>query len=619
MSARPPHGEDPRWVQLTYTSLPSGDGASRRTGQVSGHASEQMCSILLSGAEATLDSHVDLPADPSEDQLRRDRPRRLVHRPFQGVFSALWHTVPAGEDAAGVAGNVFLHAAMELRAGSPDPTRRPIDAWRSPMWLTPWGADAVAAAGFEEIDDLPPGVLTGPEAAMRFLDRPDVQTEALGPLVDALAEALDGGPNVALVAETPDDGAGWIAVLSHLFAQVPAARMSWSTYERAASIDPSRGIPLHLVVFPPADEAALDTARRAGSNFVLIKAHRQAEACAGSESAWAQMLQDFRLEPLEPRVRVLLNRDQTCAAWSETLPMHPVEPLADAIAEDEYFCDAWLVDDDTEADDVAEALPAPDPAPEPEPEPVLPTRAELRRQRRLLGLEDTGPVPVDASGAEPTVRPEPVLRPLRAAGPAPEPAERRVAVLTSPRTSIEDLPEPADLERMWQDLRARGDLEGEAAKRYVHLALLEREGLFQSVPAAAPLAIRWDAYSFGQLLTVRDALLADAATWHARREPVDAAVRVLRLVDFLVRARVASDVPDGPISYPIVDLVEANVPALTGAGGPEVQRACGDLDGRTRFAVLQQAIWAAAVPAHSFKDTLHLWLGISCFTRYPLR
>ncbi len=695
-------------MQLTFTCLDSG---TWQVAQLSDGATDQMREIMLAGAETTLDPHVEMSLLPTEEELLLERPRRLVHRPFQGDLSALWHTTPAGVDASGVPGNLFLHAALELAPGAPDPTRRAIDAWRSPLWSTPWNFAEVQAARFDEVQELPPGPLAGPEAAMRFLDRPGLGVDALGPLLDAIAETLEGGPNVALIADTPDDGAAWIAVLSHLLSQTTAARLSWSTYERAATVDPVRGFPLNLCVFPPVDEDALDEAFAGGSDFALIKAHAGAAAHTGVLSPWALMAQDFRHAPVEARVRVLRSRDDLVAESPDRMPIHPARPLADAIRGDEFFATEWVVEDDEPIPAVVESAPPtipaavdsvatpaaipvavhsgpasvtiPGPAAVPEcerreltvvgapagdvgndhTEPRGPWRPSLSRRRseknRLRvesahlvepnwqpepgeqsepeGFERPHAVPkpqpesrqVDPPSATPPSAPPPPIALPEAPPEAPpqEPpaprAERpepgSVATIAAPRVSIETLPEKPDLERLWHELRAGNDMTGPAAVRYVHIALLDRDCLFEAVPAAAPISIRWEAGPWADLTVTREALLADAATWHVRHEPADAAVRVLRLVDFLVRARAASDRPDGPVADRIVDLVRVHLPALMGVGGLEVQRRCGDLDGRTRFGVLQEAIWASTMPPHSFRDPLHLWLGISCWTRYPLR
>ncbi|MGQ0845670.1 MAG: GAP1-M domain-containing protein [Sporichthyaceae bacterium] len=699
-----------RWAQLTSVSTGAGRGAWEVV-QASESVTDQLRDIMLAGGDATLDSHVDLPRFPTKDELRLARPRRLVHRPFQATLSALWHATPAGLDGAGAPGNLFLHAALELGPGEPDPTRRAIDAWRSPIWLTPWDAQAVAAARFEEVQELPAGSLAGPEAALGFLDRPGVRVEALGPLVDAIAEALEGGSNVALVADSSDDGAAWIAVVSHLLPQAAAARLSWSTYERAATVDPLRGFPLNLCVFPSCDEEALDAALAGGSDFVLVKAHTKAAASDALLSSWAQLAQDLGAAPVEARLRVVCRRDEIVAENPDTMPTHPVRPLAEAIRADEYFAAPPVVEVvevevvevsapiDVEVDEAAAAAamwsfdPAP-PAVERPPAPSIPAQAtahfsemlepvdvgaptgkatisyaevaaalssaEPRRARRLpLTRRRTGkpsqpadstpmfepsepsapadrPVVEDPAPAAATPIPIPIPIPIPAPAPAPAPAPvvvsapspevaewatesaGRVATIAAPRTSIEVQPVKPDLDRLWRDLQNAKDMGGAAAARYVHVALLDRECLFEAIPAAAPLSIRWEERAWSEMALAREALLADAATWHVRREPADAAVRVLRLVDFLIRARVASDRPGGPVSDRIVDLVHVHFRALAGVGGLEVQRRTGDLDARTKC-VLQEAIWASGIPPHSFREALHLWLGISCWTRHPVR
>lgn len=656
----------PRWAQLTLASVGSGtDRGGPLVTQFSDFAPDRVRQILTAGAETALHSHVDLPLFPSADQLTYQRPHRLVHRPFQGKLSALWHSTCTGLDALGMPGDVFVHAALELGPDTSDPAYRAIDAWRSPIWLTPWGADAVRTSRFEEMDDLPPGKIAGREKAERFLDRPGVRSEALGALVDAVNTTLDGGPNVALIADSIDDGAAWIAVLSHLLPQPAAARLSWSTYERATNVDPLRGFPLNICVFPTVDEDALDELAAFGSRFTLIKVH-DPDAPA-DQTEW------------------ILDDDAPAAVATPTVePVHaaveiasPVFIPAQPVADDSERMELALVGasappDPVDQDDpvVVEprrsrraprshrraerrrpqpaAEPRPEPAKHPEPSPVAalqdspvepsdeaetdPTpvaQADATQPEPVPvaqpDLAQPEPVPVaqpDLAQTEPMAVPQPDAVHVEPSAPGPKPVPepaRPVAIIAAPRVSIEFLPEAADVGQLWKELRAAKDMSGAAAARYVHIALLDRDCLFERVPAAAPQSIRWEERAWAEMLLARNALLAEAATWHVRHEPVDGAVRVLRLVDFLVRARVASERPDGPPADRVVDLVRIHLPALTGATGPEVQQRCGDLDGRTRFTVLQDAIWASGIPPHTFREPLHLWLGISCWTRYPLR
>ncbi|WP_308289857.1 hypothetical protein [Mycolicibacterium mageritense] len=57
-----------------------------------------------------------------------------------------------GSDSTGRPGNVFAHVVLD-RTPFAAPQRRPIEWWRSPQWVRPFGA---AAVGRATIADSPP-------------------------------------------------------------------------------------------------------------------------------------------------------------------------------------------------------------------------------------------------------------------------------------------------------------------------------------------------------------------------------------------------------------------------------------------------------------------------------
>ena len=147
----------------------------------------------------------------------------------------LVHTSLAGADASGRPGNVFNHVLVlpdlvaQLLAGQP----RPLEWYRSPGWLTPYGADAVRTASIGRTALLPGPVVSRASVA-RFLSRlADAPT--LGALLDAVATALAGGPRVVLVADQ-DEAVHWLAAVCFLAPPQQQAGLSLSTFERAHTL-----------------------------------------------------------------------------------------------------------------------------------------------------------------------------------------------------------------------------------------------------------------------------------------------------------------------------------------------------------------------------------------------
>src|SRR4051794_40914512 len=97
---------------------------------------------MRAGVSTRLDTLERLDEFPTTAALAA-RTRRLAFRYDDDGGSVWWHAVEAGKDATGRPGNVFTHSVA--MSGLPE-RLRPIDLWRSPSWLTPFGQTEVAAA-----------------------------------------------------------------------------------------------------------------------------------------------------------------------------------------------------------------------------------------------------------------------------------------------------------------------------------------------------------------------------------------------------------------------------------------------------------------------------------------
>jgi hypothetical protein len=172
-----------------------------------------------------------LPTYPTPEQLERG-PRRLAYRHIGARRAGYWHTVPAGPDSTGRPGNVFAHAVLDRNADAA-PLHRPIQWWRSPLWVCPYGAAAVAQAVLPERAPEPAAAVTKDSVVAFALDTSTWRLATLFGLLDAVAAALGGGAPVVLGVDTVDAAAQWIGLVSFLMSPGTAARLNFSTLDRA--------------------------------------------------------------------------------------------------------------------------------------------------------------------------------------------------------------------------------------------------------------------------------------------------------------------------------------------------------------------------------------------------
>lgn len=248
-----------RFGQLTYTSFDPGIGRSGGWQVKDVRNLEPDEVAALSERVATqLDLGRELPPFPTPEEVAA-LPRRLAHAAILGGVAS-WHTAPAGIDASGRTGNVFAQVVLDRDPDAIDPVR-PIDRWRSPGWLTPFNHDEVLAAVLSPIGPAAPdpGTRVGAEAVIDFLLDVDAwrRPNLLAVLVDAVAAAVRGGPTVVLGCADVDTAALWVGGVSHLMSARHARRLSFSTFERSATLGFAASSRLHLVCVPQDDLEAL--------------------------------------------------------------------------------------------------------------------------------------------------------------------------------------------------------------------------------------------------------------------------------------------------------------------------------------------------------------------------
>lgn len=248
----------PRWGQLTYTSFDrhDGRGGGWQVKDTTGALSAAETELLRGRVETQFDAGVELPRFPTPDQIL-ELPRRLVYAAAgSAAETALWHHVPAGTDASGRPGNVFAHVVLDRQPTTDDPVR-PIERWRSDDWLAPFGTEKVLAAELTSTVPPDPGALSRQTIASWLFAPRQWRMRTLTVLLDAVRQALRGGPMVVLGVSEVDEGANWLAAISFAMSAATARRFFFSTLERPTGLDAALKRSIHVVCMPRADLAQL--------------------------------------------------------------------------------------------------------------------------------------------------------------------------------------------------------------------------------------------------------------------------------------------------------------------------------------------------------------------------
>ncbi|OBF27650.1 hypothetical protein [Mycobacterium sp. ACS4331] len=334
----------PRYGQLTYTSFDAAGSAGgwqvkERVGDIS--ADEERA--LLAGVRTVFQPDPPLPAYPTPDDLEKGS-RRLAFGRLDAGGAAHWHSVPAGSDATGRPGNVFAHVVLDRRPDEPS-GRRPIQWWRSPGWLRPYGPGQVAAA---QLAPTPPepGVAVTPDTVIDFLlDPRHWRLGTLLGLLDAVSAAMAGQAPVVLGVDSPDDAAQWTGLVSFLMSAGTASRFSFSTFDRADGLAAAVRAGQHLIAMPRADLAALpprvvviDDAATMSLGELGVEPHRTAGGQHIEVTAWSAMAQVALLDSSSAR-RLFHDIDHYAAAAGDE-GLHPAWPMAMAVVARAEFADA---------------------------------------------------------------------------------------------------------------------------------------------------------------------------------------------------------------------------------------------------------------------------------------
>ena len=255
-----PGSPDDRWLQVTYTSADDSSGGRGGWGvkTASPGLSRQTLKMLEREFKTTLDEVEPTPAFAPAGVLER-RPRRMVYRLVDDQV-CLWHAAAAGNDATGRPGNVFNHAAV---LPGPGGLVRPIEMWRSPDLLAPFGPTPVAEARLSPV--LRPGTAVTRETVTSFIDSND-RIYALEWLLAAVDHAFRQGLSLLLTVPTPDEGALWMGAISYATSAPHSRQLGFVTYERRTGLDRTDGTQFGVVFLPPGEITSDD----AGPNRLLL-------------------------------------------------------------------------------------------------------------------------------------------------------------------------------------------------------------------------------------------------------------------------------------------------------------------------------------------------------------
>ena len=352
-AARPAHGEPAaesggtvniRYGQLAYTSFDKpGSVGGWQIKQISGELSAAEAQTLVAGVRTAFDTVDPLPAYPTPEQLERG-PRRLAYRRIDDRSAGYWHTVPAGSDNTGRPGNVFAHTLLD-RDPDAAPHHRPIQWWRSPQWLCPYGAAAVARVVLPDEPPGPAAAVTKDSVVAFALDTSTWRLATLFGLLDAVVAALDGGAPVVLGVESVDAAAQWIGLVSYLMSPGAAARLNFSTFDRADQLGPGLQNTQHLTAVPvvdlpgvPAGVVVIDETATLSLGELGGEPHRTETGQPIAVTPWSAMAQVVLLEPRS--ARAVLDDIDRYGAQVEDSALPPAWPMAMAVAAAPEYADA---------------------------------------------------------------------------------------------------------------------------------------------------------------------------------------------------------------------------------------------------------------------------------------
>lgn len=263
-------------VAITYASFANdkvtGAHGGWRVGQrLSADAeglSEDQVHKVLEMIPSQLLSDESIPPYASEEQQQRFvRRTAWLPSPWSSNDNVLLHSAPAGKDSSGRTGNIFTVAHV-FKDGTRGLPGRPAQMLRSADLPAPFGAPEVTAVQLDSTE-LALNARINPQRVFAELMNPAAPDQ--GPLLDVLCVVLDALNNSGHVIIGDDHHRAWLWIAAVNFATHPeqAAKIHWSTYERASTVAEQRKQGASLVIVPRSD---IDEIRDQHPNATVIDA-----------------------------------------------------------------------------------------------------------------------------------------------------------------------------------------------------------------------------------------------------------------------------------------------------------------------------------------------------------
>lgn len=250
--------ERPRFAHLIYTSYDDGSGAGGgwQVKDSSGDLDAAERDLLTAWVSTRFDLQPALDRYPTPQAIEA-RQRRLMYSTVKGG-AAYWHTAEAGTDGSGRPGNVFAHVVLDRSIDDAVPAFRPVELWMSPSWLMPYGPAATKSETVSSTSLPDAGEVATRDRVLSFLT--DITVFRLGlfqVLLDSVAHAWNGGPQVVLLTENSSTASLWIGAVSYFMSPGTSRHFNWSTHDRADAIAESVRRGIHLAVVPASERDSL--------------------------------------------------------------------------------------------------------------------------------------------------------------------------------------------------------------------------------------------------------------------------------------------------------------------------------------------------------------------------
>lgn len=311
------------WGQLGYASTRGGFGVHADSGLE--HDERE---LLIAGCNPGRKSFgIELPLLADADQVARF-PRNLSYRWVPEVGGCYWHSSPAGADESGRTGNVFVHALLDRGTDGSAGGRRPVELWRSPTMLIPFGIAEVTAARLPVLPAEPSPVVSR-AAVVRFLtsfevDRISVLTQVLSALGERRTEPL------VLGVATPDEGALWVAAVSYLLSPDMSREFSFVVWETPDLLTADR-LPAVELICVQESQIPTNLSDELGLRVIRSSALVHGEQPPGLARGWGELAEHLFSQSQEEIVGLLETIDDV-AAESRGVTAHRAWPLAIAMA-----------------------------------------------------------------------------------------------------------------------------------------------------------------------------------------------------------------------------------------------------------------------------------------------